>query len=83
MLSERTCQKGIYGRREQTQARKEYKDLARACCRAVELKLVRNVKSKKEQNSLDSHDCLDSVVLERFTPHRVVASQFIMSALHQ
>lgn len=47
------------------------------------MKLVRYVKGKKERNSLDSHDFLDSLALERFTPHGVVASQFILSALHQ
>lgn len=41
------------------------------------------VKGKKEHQSLNSHDSLDLHILERFTPYRALASQFIMSALHQ
>lgn len=63
--------------------RKEYENIARACQREGRLKPVRHVKGKKERNSLDGHDTLGSPVLERFTPHRAVASQCSMSALHQ
>jgi len=64
--------------------RKEYKDITRTCWREVCLKqLMREAKGKKERNGLDSHDSLDFYILETFTPQRAVASQFIVSALHQ